>query len=88
MRTVIESNIVSEIIDKEQAIYPRLRDAFEALKWRLAHAPDDGELLDEMHWIFKQDGNHEFKIPTVVVIYTFDVNTVSLMFVLVKVPSL
>ena len=39
MRTVIEELNVCEIIDKEQAIYPRLEAAYDALKWWLSHVP-------------------------------------------------
>jgi hypothetical protein len=87
VRTVIEDVSVSEIIDQEQAIYPRLRDAFEALKWSLSHRPEDGELLDDLHWLYKQSGDREHKIPALVVIYIFDDWQVQIKFVLVRVPS-
>jgi len=88
VRTVIEHVRVSEIIDKEQEIYPRLGDAFEALKWWLSHLPDSGELIDDTNWLFKQDGDHEHNIPTLVVIYTFDFNYVEINFVLVRIPPI
>ena len=88
MRTVIEDIHVSEIIDKEQEIYPRLGDAFEALKWWLAHVPDSGELIDDMHWLYKQDGDREQNIPTLVVVYTFSPNFVEIKFVLVRIPTI
>jgi hypothetical protein len=86
VRTVIEHIRVSEIIDKEQEIYPRLGDAFEALKWWLSHDPESGELIDDANWLFKQDGDHAHNIPTLVVIYTFDLNYVEINFVLVRIP--
>lgn len=86
MRTVIEEEEVSWVIDREQSIYPRLQDAFEALKWWLAHKPETGELLDDINWLFKQDGDKEQKIPTLVVIYTFDHNCVTLKYILVRIP--
>jgi len=88
MRTVVEEDRVSEIIDAEEAIYPRLRDAFEALKWSLAHRAEDGELIDDVNWIYKQTGDQRQNIPALVVIYTFDHNFVLLKFILVRIPTL
>jgi hypothetical protein len=88
MRTVIEDHIVSDVIDSEQDIYPRLAEAFEALKWWLAHRPDSGTLLDDENWIYKQAGNEKLKIPSLVTIYTFDHQCVTLKFILVRIPSL
>jgi hypothetical protein len=88
MRTVIEEISVSDIIDKEQARYPRLFDAFDALKWWLSHRPDSGELLDDINWLYKQSGNAKQNIPALVVIYTFDARQVTIKFVLVRIPSI
>ena len=87
MRTVIESDIVSTVVDKEQAIYPRLEDAFDALKWWLAHVPESGELIDDLNWLYKQLGNRKANIPALVVIYTFDHQYVELKFILIQIPS-
>jgi len=86
LRTVIEQRSVTDKIDQERAIYPRLEEAWEALKWWLCRKPESGELLDDIHFIYKQVGNHELNIPTLVVIYTWD-ETVVIEYVLVKVPS-
>jgi len=88
MRTVIEEEAVSYVIDREQSIYPRLGDAFEALKWSLAHKPDDGELLDDINWLYKQKGDRAQKIPSLVVIYTFDHTCVILRHILVRIPPI
>jgi len=48
MRTVREELDVSEKIDAEIAIYPRLDDAWEALKWWLARNPESGRILDDL----------------------------------------
>lgn len=88
MRTVIEDHIVSEIIDAEQAIYPRLEQAFDALKWWLSHKPENGVLLDDENWIYKQAGNQSLNIPALVVIYSFDHICVNLKFILVRIPTL
>lgn len=86
MRTVIEEEEVSWVIDREQSIYPRLSDAFEALKWWLAHEPDSGELLDDIHWLYKQEGDKDKKIPSLVVVYKFDHQSVTLKHILVRIP--
>jgi hypothetical protein len=86
MRTVIEAQIVSDIIDSEQTNYPRLGDAFEALKWWLAHVPESGEIIDDFHWLYKQKGDQRKNVPALVVIYTFDDDNVEIEFILVRVP--
>jgi hypothetical protein len=87
MRTVIEDEVVSEVIDLEQLKYPRLGDAFDALKWWLAHKPETGVLIDDTNWICKQRGNRAQNVPALVAIYTFDHRTVTIKFILVKIPS-
>jgi hypothetical protein len=88
MRTVIEEENVSDIIDREQALYPRLTDAFDALKWWLAHRPESGELIDDINWIYKQLGDQNQTIPALVAIYTFDHWSVTIKFILVRIPSI
>jgi hypothetical protein len=88
VRTIIEDTRVSEVIDANEVIYPRLRDAFDALKWSLCRRPEDGELLDDENWLYKQMGDERQNVPSLVVIYTFDHNFVSLKFILVRLPSL
>ena len=88
IRTVIEAPTVSEKVDAERTYYPRLDDAFDALKWWLARKPETGILLDDYHWIFKQRGDAGLKIPALVVIYTFDAAYVELISLLVRLPIL
>ena len=87
-RTVIESNQVAEVVDAHSAMYPRLADAFEGLKWFLARTPEAGYLLDDLHWLYKQKGNASVNIPSLVVIYTFDPFNVELMHILIRLPVL
>jgi hypothetical protein len=87
MRTVIEAQIVSNVIDSEQEIYPRLEDAFDALKWWLAHVPESGEIIDDLHWLYKQTGDKRQNIPALAVIYTFDEDNVEIEFILVRIPT-
>ncbi len=87
MRTVIEDEVVSDVIDREQEIYPRLGEAFDALKWWLARRPESGELLDDINWVCKQQGDRSQHIPALVAIYTFDYRTVTIKFILIRIPS-
>jgi hypothetical protein len=86
MRTVIEADHVSAKIDAESAIYGRLEDAWDALKWWIAHNPDSGVLLDDVHWIYKQRGNHELNVPALVIIYTFQPDIVEIIALLIRLP--
>jgi hypothetical protein len=78
---------VTEVIDAEQSIYPRLGDAFEALKWWLAREPDSGEIIDDVNWLYIQDGDARVKIPALVVVYTFNSWEVVLKHILIKIPK-
>lgn len=87
MRTVIEEPIVSETIDRETCIYPRVQDAFDALKWWLAHRPESGEIIDDLHWLFKQAADHHANIPAISVVYTYDTNHVLLKFIVLRMTT-
>ena len=86
MLTIIEEQEVSNVIDSECAVYPRLEDAYDALKWWLCRRPESGELLDDINWIYKQRGDKRAKIPALVVIYTFNSYYVTLKYILVRIP--
>ena len=88
IRTVIENVSVSEVIDAELEIYPRLGEAFEALKWWLSRVPESGEITDDVNWLYMQDGNVKKNIPALVVVYTFNAWEVVLKHILVRVPKL
>jgi hypothetical protein len=87
IRTVIENWSVSEVIDAEQSIYPRLGDAFEALKWWLARVPDSGEIIDDVNWLYMQNGDARINIPALVVVYTFNSYEVVIKHILVRIPQ-
>lgn len=71
VRTVIEDIVVSDTIDAESVIHVRLWDQFEALKWTLSHDPEVGQIIDDLNWIYRQDGDGNRQIPSLTVIYTF-----------------
>jgi len=72
IRTVIENVSVSLAVDVGQSRYPRLEDAYDALKWDLAHEPEIGEITDDVNWLYVQAGDMQVNIPELVVVYTFD----------------
>jgi hypothetical protein len=88
MHTVVEAVQVSEKIDAEVALYPRLEDAWDAFKWWLSHDPESGELIDDYHWLYKQRGNRVLNVPALVAIYTFDANEVVILSLLLRLPTL
>ena len=88
IRTVVENNCVSEVVDLEQAIYPRLDQAFDALKWWLSRVPESGEIIDDVNWLYMQDGNEHKNIPALVVVYTFNPYEVVLKHILVRLPRI
>ena len=88
MRTVREEHTVSEAIDLHCALYPRLEEAYEALTWTLAHRPEIGEIIDDFFWLYKQAGDEEMNVPALVVVYTFDADSVDVRFLLIRLPTL
>ncbi len=72
MRTVVENISVSETIDDAQALYPRLEEAYMALKWWLSRIPESGEIIDDSNWLYVQRGDRAVRVPALVVVYTFD----------------
>jgi hypothetical protein len=75
------------VVDAEQAIYPRLGEAFDALKWWLARQPESGEIIDDVNWLYMQDGDARTNIPALVVVYTFNSREVELKHILVRIPG-
>jgi hypothetical protein len=88
MRTVIENWSVTATIDAEQEIYPRLYEAFDALKWWLSRVPESGEIIDDCNWLYMQDGDKRVNIPALVVVYTFNAREVLLKHILIRIPSI
>jgi hypothetical protein len=88
IRTVVENLSVSEVIDAELEIYPRLVEAFDALTWWLARVPESGEIIDDVNWLYMQDGDEHMNIPALVVVYTFNHYEVELKHILVRIPKI
>ena len=64
LRTVIEGLRASDKIDRESSIYPRLEEAYDALKWWLAREPNSGEPINDSWWVCEQKGDLSANIPT------------------------
>ena len=88
MRTVIEELRVSIKIDAECATYPRLEEAYDALKWWLAHEPSSGEPITDVWWVCEQKGEREINIPTLGALYSFTEDEVYIASILIRLPSL
>jgi|WetSurMetagenome_2_1015567.scaffolds.fasta_scaffold58775_2 hypothetical protein len=87
MRTVIESAAVSDRIDAEARVHPRLEEAFDALKWWLSRQPQSGELLDDCHWLYRQKGKSNPAIPALVSLYVFNNDEVEILSIMVRPPA-
>lgn len=85
-RTIISARGVTEIIDAESAIHPRLTESFEGLEWRLCRAPETGYQIDDRHYIYRQEGDTRMNYPGLLVLYTFTDDEVYLLAVQVQVP--
>lgn len=78
-RTVKEERAVTDYIKNKIKDYPRIEDAFEACKWRLARRPEDGEQVKNPFFIIKSEDFSNFddvKMPPLRVLYSFDGNEV------------
>ena len=87
LREIVEEHGVLETLYAERSIYPRLEEAFDALKWRLSRTPEFGYLVDEKYWVYRQEGNLDLKIPALLVLYTFDNVQVIILFLQICVPT-
>lgn len=45
MRTVVLENRAANIITEAEKAYPRIRDMYDALEWRISRQPESGALL-------------------------------------------
>jgi hypothetical protein len=63
---------VTSVLIAERQIHPRLDDAYEALTWKLSRDAECGYLLDEKHWIYKQQGSKKHKVPGLIALYIID----------------
>ena len=42
-RTVILEHRAARVIDEAATTYPRIRDMYDGLEWRICHSPESGE---------------------------------------------
>jgi hypothetical protein len=78
--TIVESHSVLQELQVSSAKFPRLWDAWEALKWVLAHSPGGGVMMSAIPppwYLYRQDSSGVGD-PTFVISYSFDAMTVSI----------
>lgn len=80
MRTVILSQLASAVIDDATAnpAFARVHDAWQGLEWRLCRRPTDGIPRRFGYHVFKQSGIRELNVPTIIALYTFNDDTVTI----------
>jgi hypothetical protein len=61
-------------------------DAYEALTWRLARRAENGYLLDEKQWVYKQAGSKKHNVPGLIALYIIDNFQVTVLSIQVVVP--
>ena len=85
-RTVIESADAQAAVDGYGGQFDRFEDAFEALKWLLAHKCDGLPSLRRGvggidYILYKQAGDIIAGTPNITVVYTFDDDEVTILHV-------
>lgn len=72
LRTVVPANHVTALIDQQCEVYPRLEEAWEALKWLLARIADSigrPSLDDESLRLYVQADDALAGVPALWVLY-------------------
>ena len=83
-RTVVETAAAQSAVDGYAGQFNRFEDAFEALKWLLAHRCDDLPSLRRTvggveYVLYKQAGDIIANTPDITVVYTFDDDEVTIL---------
>ena len=71
LRTVVEESWVTSEVDSAADKFERGEEAFEAIKWAIAHDPENGIPLNGaglFAWFIQ--GARSIDLPTVAVVYT------------------
>lgn len=71
LRTIVPENEVTFDVDAAKMTFSRVDDAYAGLEWRLARSPNDGILVGNGYYIYKQLGFPKWKIPSITVLYRF-----------------
>lgn len=73
-RTVVESRDAQGLIDNETDGYPRLRDLYDGLLWRLARQPEIGYPVPETDpplFLIHSTNWRRRPLPVIVIAYTY-----------------
>lgn len=72
LRTVVPENEVTDTIDRECEVYPRLEEAWEALKWELARSAEtmgQQNRGDETLRLYVQADDPLADVPAIWIVY-------------------
>lgn len=81
LRTICENKLVSQKIDEAIKLFPRIEEAFEGLKWRLAREPENGIKIlgtNPEKYLFKITPSRN-NIPSITILYEFDNHKVTIL---------
>jgi hypothetical protein len=88
-RTIIEQRTAQQELDAKRKVYSRLDELWRGLGWRICREPEKG-------WVIKHKGSVYYSriidpevypaLPGIFVVYTFDENTVNVLFVRIDPP--
>ena len=75
-RSVAQEAVVSDQYNAALAKWPRLDEAWRGLEWLLARAaPESGRARQEageLFRVYKQEGDFLAKTPSILIVFTFD----------------
>lgn len=77
-RTVIQERVVSRDIEDAVKSYRMVDEAIQSIEWTLAHKPDIGIHRNGRYWVYMQNGFRIYRIPEIVVLYSFTDDEVTL----------
>jgi hypothetical protein len=80
MRTIILNLSAAATLDDATAnhTFSRVQDAWQGVEWRLCRRPTDGIHRRLGYHVYKQSGIRELNVPTIVALYTFNDDTVTI----------
>jgi hypothetical protein len=77
MRDVFLDEAARAALDAAAKSFSRVYDAHAGLEWRLCRRPEDG-VLSAGYYVYKQLGIKVLRIPTIVALYLYDANRVTI----------
>jgi hypothetical protein len=78
LRTVVQDKTVSQDIEDAVKSYRMVDEAIQSIEWTLSHDPQRGIHRAGRFWVYLQSGFKLYRIPEVVVLYSFTDDEVTL----------